>query len=433
MRNLLNINRLVAALIFITGFGLIINLIKPEFWSFQNFWFGVKFFIFIFELIFLLIGYGIARLLGALFPSLGYGDPEAVAVMTAIHNALFGGNDTVLGRDIVEWIENPLYLPENAIDGIYTFTIIMILIIAFIAGIGFLRDCNPALSATSFFGLNIAIGIIAIYDMLKVSLDFSTENLVSLIFSRLTISAFLIYLYLELSFQASYIYNVIGPNIQRHRRISSNLKRLRDFRMPITREPATEIKDEGKIEMRGKNTSAARLAVTTAFSRIRGMVGKKLFKISTEEDWDKLNNRLKNFYEQLERNDPLISVSLSASASTPSITRLIVIISTGTLFRMGMLVILSWLALNPIPVLRFINMPQSVIDSVEAGQPEMIMFVLAPLSILFIIIGLIVQLIQKRITKRMEKTTGKVIHPVSEDKEEKPKRTRRRRREPQRS
>ncbi|NHJ47829.1 MAG: hypothetical protein FK733_08585 [Asgard group archaeon] len=434
MRNLLNMNRIFAAAIFIAGVGLVISSIDRSVWNFQSFWYGVKFFVFLFELLFLLIGYGIAY-------ALGYGDPGAVAVMVSIHTAIFGGSDTVLGIPIEELITNPLQLPQqqNIWDAIYAFFIMISLIVAIIAGFGFLRDCNPALSAVSFFALNIVIGLASLNNKLLISLDFSSGSITSMIFSRLVITAFLIYFYLELSFQASYIYNVIGPNIQRHKRISSNIRRLKTFKMPIAEAPKPAEEDEeseettGKIMVKGKNTSASRLKVTTAFSRIRGMVGKKLFKISAEEDWDKMNNRLKGFYEQIEENDPLISVSLSASANTPSITRLILIITTGTIFRMAILILLSWLALNPIPILTFLNMPDSIIASAEAGQPEMIMLVLAPLSVVFLLIGLIVQFIQRRITKRMGKVSqGRVIHPITKEKEEKRRRGRRRRREPQR-
>lgn len=427
MSNLLNMNRIFAAAIFISGFALVISSIDRSVWNFQSFWYGVKFFVFIFELLFLLIGYGIAYLLG-------YGDPGAVAVMVAIHTAIFGGSDTVLGIPIEELVTNPLQLPQqqNLWDALYAFFIMISLIVALIAGLGFLRECNPALSAISFFALNIVIGLASLNGRLLIDLDFSSSNIVQMIFSKLVITAFLIYFYLELSFQASYIYNVIGPNIQRHRRISSHIRRLKNFRMPLAEqkpkdEEVKEVSD--RIFMKGKNTASARLKVTTAFSRIRGMVGKKLFKITSEEDWDKMNNRLKNFYEQIENNDPFISISLSASAYTPSIPRLVLIITSGTIFRMAILIVLSWLALNPVPILNFLNMPDSIVNSIESGQPEMIILVLAPLSILFLLIGLLVQFIQKRITRRMEKAAeGRVIHPVSEKKtDEKPKRKQRKR------
>ncbi|MBN1328913.1 MAG: hypothetical protein JXA54_05515 [Candidatus Heimdallarchaeota archaeon] len=426
MRNLLNINRVFAILVFISGFALVISSIDPVVWNFQSFWFGLKFIVFIFELLFLLIGYGIALLLG-------YDDAGAVALMSAIHSAIFGGSDTVLGIPIQEWILNPLQIPtdQSIVDAFYSFFIIITIIIALIAGLGFVRECNPALSATSFFAMNIVIGLASLNGKLLIDLNFSSGNIIDMIFSKLVITAFLIYFFLELSFQASYIYNVIGPNIQRHRRISSNIKRLKNFNMPIVQETKIALDEEeenGQIKVKGKATSVAMLKVTTAFSRVKGMVGKRLFKISIDEDWDKMNNRLKNFYLNLEEDDPFLSISLSASANTPSISRLIFIISIGTIFRMGMLFILSWLALNPQPILQFLHMPESIINSVEAGQPEMIMLVLAPLAVTFLLIGLIVQFIQKRVAQRMQKgDNGLAIHSVSEIKEMEKKRIRRRR------
>ena len=410
MRRLLGSTRIFAGLISLAAFVLVMTSIDPVVWRFQSFWYGLKMILFLFELLFLLVGYGLAFILG-------YGDSGAVAIMSAIHIAIFGGNNTVLGIPIEDLITNPLQIPQqqNLIDAGFAFVIMIVIIIALVSGIGFLKECNPALSAVSFFALNIVLGIASLNGKLLLNLDFSGGNFFQMIFSKLVITAFLIYFSLELSFQASYIYNVIGPNVQRNRRISSNIRRLKGFKMPIGEKKQTE--EDESIVVKGKKTSSSMLKVTTAFSQIRALVGQKLFRISADEDWDKMNNRLKNFYLRLEENDPFISVSLSASAYTPSLMRLFLLVLSGTLFRMVTLLVLSWLALNPIPVLKFLNMPDSIVNSVEAGQPEMIMVVLIPLAILFMIIGLIVQAIQRRVTKRMEEK-GKakpVIHTIIDE------------------
>ncbi len=228
MRTLLGSARIFAGLVSLAAFVLVMTSVDPTIWRFQSFWYGLKMFIFLFELLFLLVGYGIALILG-------YGDVGAVAIMSAIHVAIFGGNETVLGIPIEELVTQPLQLPQqqSLIDAAFAFTIMIAIIIAFVSGVGFLKECNPALSAISFFSMNIVLGIAAMNGKLLLNLDFSSGNFFQMIFSKMVITAFLIYFSLELSFQASYIYNVIGPNVQRHRRISSNIKRLKDFKMPI--------------------------------------------------------------------------------------------------------------------------------------------------------------------------------------------------------
>ena len=435
MRTLLNLNRIFAAAIFISGFVLVISSIDTSVWNFRLFWYGLKFLIFLFELLFLLVGYGIAKMLG-------YDDVGAVAIMTAIHNAIFGGNTEVLGIELGDLVTNPLQIPtdQSIVDSFFAFFIIITLAIALISGLGFLRECNPALSAISFFAMNIVMGLASLNGKLLIDESFNTGSIIQMIFSKLVITAFIIYLFLELSFQASYIYNVIGPNILRHKRISSNIRRIKEFRMPIGNERKQPGEEENANNNRirngttvgGTNTTQSRLKVTAAFSKIRGMIGKKLFRINAEEDWDKMNSRLKNYYQKLEENDPLISVSLSASAYTPSVPRLLLIITTGTIFRMGSLALLSWLALNPVPILQFLNLPDSIINSVEASQPEMIILVLAPMAAMFLLIGLFVQFIQKRATKRVEKYRDDqlVIHSIS-DERKKERRSRRNRRSTQ--
>ncbi|MHA1126463.1 MAG: hypothetical protein ACTSO7_13220 [Candidatus Heimdallarchaeota archaeon] len=409
MRTLLNTTRVFAALVSLSAFVLVVMAVDPTIWNFQSFLWGLKFFIFLIEVLFLLVGYAIALLMGL-------GDGGAAAIMASIHNAIFGGNETIMGIPFDELLANPAQIPteQNIVDALYAFLMMTILIIALIASIGFIRECNPALSATSFFALNIVLGLASLNGKLVIDLSLAGSTFFQLIFSRLVLTAFFIYFALELSFQAGYIYNVIGPNIERNRRISANIKRLKQFQMPIGQQRASE--GEGS-QVRGKNTSRARIAVTTAISQVKGLLGKKIFRISPEEDWDKMNNRLKTFYLSLEENDPLISVSLSASTYTPSIMRLALIITSGTIFRMGALLLLSWLALNPEPILVFLNMPESVINSVEAGQPEMVLFVLAPLAVTFFMLGLLIQWIQKLIATRGDKSAkiAKAMRSVNED------------------
>ncbi|MFW9922708.1 MAG: hypothetical protein ACFFDW_05380 [Candidatus Thorarchaeota archaeon] len=409
MQSLLNMTRIFAGVISLTAFILVVTSVDGSVWNFRSFWYGMKFVIFLFELVFLLAGFGLMYILGG-------SDASIAGVMTAIHVALFGGNETVLGIPIEDLVSYPLQIPQqqSLIDAFFAFIIIIFAIIALVSGVGFLKECNPGLSAISFFSLNIILGLASLNGKLMFNLDFTSANFIQTIFSKLVITAFLLYFSLELSFQASYIYSVIGPNLERNRRISNNIRRLKRFELPVG--PKRETKEDEEIEVGGKNTTQARLKVTTAFSQLRAMVGKKLFKISPEEDWDKMNNRLKNFYLKLEENDPLISLSLSASAYTPSMGRLLFIIISGTLFRMVALLLLTWMALNPVPVLTFLNVPESIVNSAEAGQHEMIMMILLPLALFFMLLGLIVQWAQKKVSERMAKNS-KVIRTVEEEKE----------------
>ena len=90
MRSLLISTRVFAGVVSLISFILVISSIETSIWNFQSFWYGMKFFIFLFELLFLILGYGVALLLG-------WGDSGAVAIMSAIHNVIFGGNETIPG------------------------------------------------------------------------------------------------------------------------------------------------------------------------------------------------------------------------------------------------------------------------------------------------------------------------------------------------
>ena len=124
MRNLLNMTRIFAGIVFISAFALVVSSIDPIIWNSRSFWFGLKFFIFVFELLFLLFGYALAYILG-------YDDAGAVALMDAIHSAIFGGNDTIMGIPVEDLLTNPLQLPtqQPIIDSLYGFLIIPFFII----------------------------------------------------------------------------------------------------------------------------------------------------------------------------------------------------------------------------------------------------------------------------------------------------------------
>ncbi|MEA2071498.1 MAG: hypothetical protein U9O98_09435 [Asgard group archaeon] len=410
MRILLIFTRIFSAIISFSAFGLVIASIDTSIWNFQSLWFGLKFIIFLFEILFLIVGYGIAIIFG-------FGDSGAVAIMVSIHSAIFGGNETILGITVEDLITNPTQIPtqQNLIDSLYAFVIMILIFVSLFAIFGFLRKCNPGLSAISFFALNLVLGLASLNNKLLLDLNIGTDSYFEIIFSQLVITAFFLYFSLELSFQASYIYSVLAPNVDRHRRISTNIQRLKDFEMPRGTAKKT---NNISSQVSGKDTSTSRFSVTISLSKVKGFIGKKLFRISPEEDWDKMNLRLQNYYQLLEKDNPFLAVSLSASAFMPSFIRLGLIIIVGTLIRMVLLLSLSWLALNPVVVLSFLNFPETVISSVEAGQPEMVMFVLAPLAILFFLLGIIVNWIQITITKKLQKEGGKRIHTLSEQETE---------------
>ncbi|MFX1513533.1 MAG: hypothetical protein ACFFCQ_13190, partial [Promethearchaeota archaeon] len=216
------------------------------------------------------------------------------------------------------------------IEAIAALLILFLLPISFFAGLGFVRDGDTKLVITSFFSMQFILGAAIITDHLSEklteSLSFNIieedtsiiDGLVDLLANPLFILGFILYIYLELSFQTSYALNIIEPMIERETRIQQHLNRIRDF-VP---EKEEEIKTvEGALGKQASGT--AKGYDLLAMSYLREMVEKRVFKKGQPKEDAKVTMRLQSYLENLNQSDLLMEQKLTAKSAQPKTSSLI--------------------------------------------------------------------------------------------------------------
>ncbi len=307
--------------------------------------------------------------------------------------------------------------------------------------------------------LFLSILFLVIFNSLKGGSDFatigatlaSTTNLINPIVENSLIGnpiaffispilwiALLNILFLETSFQMSYMYEVLLPTSEREKRLKlqmSELERLARIKQEELEREKKELQEETEVQ----SVSIRRFFSSAEFDYMREMIdkrkeiekkqekkkkikkkidGKEEIEINDEEilQLEKVN-QLFAYIESRYAQDKMAKESLTAKAAAPEMGKLLLTALKGTLIRFTMLILLALLIMNTTHVLVVIGQPD-IQFSIELLTREIIMILLIPICFLFPSIGSIIKLIKKpkvyREIKKEEKKEEK------EKKEKKP-------------
>lgn len=214
------------------------------------------------------------------------------------------------------------------------------------------------------------------------------------------------YIYLELAFQINYADTVTKPSLERSDRLEAQLSILARESYFITAN-IDKIKEEAKKrmkEMEGEQKEGLVIGKFFAktgkrFSYVKEMIEKR----KLEEEEKKLvtaaskTRRLGRYIDRLFREDPEARDTLTASSSAPRARNL----ATSTLFnfiyRVGLLLILSFIIIHPHWFLdTVIQLPPAITESVAMDNPEVIIILLLPIMVLFPVISKLIAFIKHR-------------------------------------
>lgn len=214
------------------------------------------------------------------------------------------------------------------------------------------------------------------------------------------------YIYLELSFQINYADTVTKPSIERGDRLEAQLNILARESHYVTAN-IDKIKEEAKekmkeIELEQKEGLAlGKFFAKTGkrFSYVKEMIEKR----KLEEEEKKLvtaaskTRRLGRYIERLFREDTEARDTLTASSSAPRARNL----ATSTLFnfiyRVSLLLIISYVIIHPRWVLvTILHLPEAVTESVVIFSPEVIIVLLLPIMVIFPVIAKLISFIKHR-------------------------------------
>ena len=297
--------------------------------------------------------------------------------------------------------------PANLITDISNFfgaTAILILIpIAFLSGVGFLREGDTKLAIYSFLGFQLIL-IVAIFTQhILIPIEIDTSSLFSMIASPIFSLGFLLYLLLEVAFQTSYTLNIVEPMTEREKRIQEHLKRIRTF-VPVT------VEEESEGDQSVQSVQSKKFGLLAA-SYLREMVERRVFKRGDTVRDAKTMMRLQSYLNNLTHSDPRTEAKLAAQTAQPDVSSLMKYFLPAMLFRVVAVILLAYFIMSPDAILNFFmgaSFP-ALLDSLELSQPEFQTIAILNVALLFILIGAILNYFS---SERRIKVMDRVVQQV---------------------
>lgn len=318
------------------------------------------------------------------------GDPNFISLQrgdafNTIVNGIFSPSNNFFPHSNID-ITDPTVL-GTVIDDFFNFigaaTIMILLPVALLSGLGFLREGDTKLAIYSFLGFQLII-IVAIFTQnMILSTVIDNSGLIEMIFSPLFALGFLLYLLLEIAFQTSYTLNILGPMTEREKRIQEHLKRIRTF-VP----PSGDVKthDERAIQ----SVQSKKFGLLAA-SYLREMVERRVFREGEVVQDAKSTMRLQSYLASLSQNDPQLDLKLAAKTAQPSGGALLKHFAPAMIFRLVSVVLLSYFIMAPEGILRLLmaySFP-ALLDSLELSQPEFRTIAILNVALLVILVSAI--------------------------------------------
>lgn len=232
------------------------------------------------------------------------------------------------------------------------------------------------------------------------------DNFFQFMASPVILFAIISYIYLELTFQINYADIVTKPSLERSERLEAQLNILARESHFITAN-IDKIKLEAKEKMKEieeeqqEGLVVGKFFAKTGrrFSYVKEMIERK----KLEEEEKKLvtaaskTRRLGKYIDRLFREDSEARDTLTASSSAPRSRNL----ATSTLFnfiyRLGLLMIISFIIIHPHWFLAtIIQLPEAITESVAMFSPEVIIILLLPIMLIFPVISKLISFIKHR-------------------------------------
>jgi hypothetical protein len=261
--------------------------------------------------------------------------------------------------------------------------ILILLPIALLSGVGFLREGDTKLAIYSFLGFQLIIIIAIFTEKILISTEINSTNLLTMALSPLFTLGFLLYLLLEIAFQTSYMLNIIEPMAEREKRIQEHLKRIRTF-VP---QPEQIIKTRGE-DQSVQSVQSKKFGLLAA-SYLREMVERRVFRREEGIRDDKSMMRLQSYIASLNQSDPQVDQKLAAKTAQPDISALLKHFVPAMIFRIFAVILLSYFIMAPEGILNFFvaaSFP-ALLDSLELGQPEFRTIAILNVVLIFILLS----------------------------------------------
>jgi hypothetical protein len=289
-------------------------------------------------------------------------------------------------------------LIPNFLNFLGATTILILLPVALLSGIGFLREGDTKLAIYSFLGFQLIIILAIFTEKIIIPTSIDSSDIFSMILSPIFTVGFLLYLQLEIAFQTSYTLNIIEPMTEREKRIQEHLKRIRTF-VPIS--------EEEKGREHSIQSVQSKKFDLLASSYLREMVERRVFKKGEVIRDAKSMMRLQSYLASLNQSDPQTDLKLAAKTAQPDVSSLLRHFIPAMILRVVAVTFLSYIIIAPTflltPFLR--NSFPALLQSLELHQPEFQTIAILNVVLLFILAGAILHYLTSG-------RTGKILERV---------------------
>ena len=236
--------------------------------------------------------------------------------------------------------------------------------------------------------------------------EIPVDNFFQFITSPIIIFAIISYIFLELAFQINYTDTVTKPSLERSDRLEAQLTILERESHFITanvdkiREEAKKRMEEIELEhQEGLGVGKFFAKTGKRFSYVKEMIEKR----KLEEEEKRLvtaaskTRRLGRYIDRLFREDKEAKDTLTATSSAPRAGNLAVSTIINFVYRVGLLLIISFIIIHPHWFLdTVIQLPPAITESVAMYSPEAIIVLLLPIMVLFPVISKLISFIKHR-------------------------------------
>ncbi|MFX0185011.1 MAG: hypothetical protein ACFE95_18155 [Candidatus Hodarchaeota archaeon] len=367
----------------------------------------------------LLIVQGLIQALGNLALVVTYSISSGLSGIPIIGGIFFTATSTSASEmsSLINVLLNPnnSFFPHSNITALDTLiedfshffgatAILILLPIALLSGVGFLREGDTKLAIYSFLGFQLIIIIAIFTEKILISTAIDSSNLLTMALSPLFTLGFLLYLLLEIAFQTSYMLNIIEPMTEREKRIQKHLKRIRTF------VPQPEQITRGE-EKSVQSVQSKRFGLLAA-SYLREMVERRVFRRKEGVRDDKSMMRLQSYIASLNQSDPQTDQKLAAKTAQPDISALVRHFIPAMFFRIFAVILLSYFIMAPEGILNFFvaaSFP-ALLESLELGQPEFRTIAILNVALIFILLSAVLHYLTT--SRRAGKVFERVVQQI---------------------
>ncbi|MFX1485491.1 MAG: hypothetical protein ACFFBS_00010 [Promethearchaeota archaeon] len=281
----------------------------------------------------------------------------------------------------------------------YCFGFQVLLSVAIITGIFFLVRCKARLASASFLSIQGMIVLGAVLQNVTIGNTFPPADIIGFLVSPIFQVVIFTYIFLEISYHASYAHEVSQPAL---------------IRKESLRKQISAVKEEAKREVKQKEAekpttmSIKRKFSPEAVQYFREHLEKRLYPKESVIELESIQDirRLDIYLNELMREDPEAESTLTAEAAVPSAAGIIRSSIPNIILRLVAVIVLAFISLNPVAILSAFGAPQPILESLELVTPEIVIIILLPIALCFPLAALIIDFHRAR---KVKKTVPEII------------------------